>query len=100
MLYVEVLGADCSTLEEAPFYGGNEAELVACAQNLVPQGLQASIDGVQIQNLDQYFFTSPMYRFTNPEDNLLGVAAGTVGESVGSGAYLIISPLSLGSHAI
>ena len=99
-LYVEVLGAECSTLEEAPFYGGNEAELIACAQTFVPQDLEASIDGVEVQNLSQYFALSPLYEFTNPEDNILGVPAGSVGESVGSGVYLMLAPLSPGEHTI
>ena len=100
MLYLEVLGAECSNLEEPPFFGGNEAELLACAQSFVPQDLQASIDGIEVQNLNKYIFTSPMYDFTEPEDNILGVPAGTTGESIGSGAYLMLAPLSPGKHTI
>jgi hypothetical protein len=100
MLYLEVLGAECSTLEPAPFYGGDEAELRACAQGIVPQDLMASIDGVAIQNLSKYIFTSPMYKFTVPDDNILGAPAGAIGESVGYGAYLLIAPLSPGTHTI
>ena len=100
MLYIEVLGAECSNLEEPPFFGGNEAELLACAQSFVPQDLQASIDGVEVQNLSKYIFTSPLYEFTEPEDNILGVPAGTNGKSVGAGAYLMLVPLSPGKHTI
>ena len=100
LLYLEVLGAECSTLEPPPFYGGNEAELQACAQGIVPEDLEASIDGVEVQNLSAYIFTSPMYEFTVPEDNILGAPAGATGESVGYGAYLLIAPLSPGKHTI
>lgn len=99
-LFFEVLGAECSTLEEPPFYGGNEAELIACAQAFVPQELEASIDGIEVQNLSQYIVLSPLYEFTNPEDNILGVPSGSVGESVGSGAYLMLAPLSPGEHTL
>jgi hypothetical protein len=99
-LYLEVLGAECSNLEESPFYGGNEAELRACAQSFVPEDLQASIDGVEVQNLSKYIFTSPLYEFTEPEDNILGVPAGTTGKSIGSGAYLMLGPFSPGKHTI
>jgi hypothetical protein len=100
MLYLEVLGAECSTLELPPFYGGNEAELRACAQEIVPEDLEASIDGVRVENLDEYIFTSPMYGFTVPDDNIFGVPAGMTGESVGYGAYLLIAPLRPGKHTI
>jgi hypothetical protein len=100
MLFIEVLGSECSTLEPPPFYGGNEAELRACAQSFVPQDLQASIDGVEVQNLSQYIFTSPMYAFTEPDDNILGVPGGSNGQSVGYGAYLLLAPLSPGQHTI
>jgi hypothetical protein len=100
MLFVEVLGAECSTMEEAPFFGGNEAELRTCAQAFIPQDLVASIDGVDVKNLDKYVFISPAYDITAPENNILGAPGGTVGKSVGSGAYLMISPLSVGKHTL
>jgi len=100
MLYIEVLGAECSTLEPPPFYGSNKAELQNCAQAFVPQDLEASIDNVEVQNLSKFIFTSPLYEFTEPEDNILGVPAGTTGQSIGSGAYLMLNPLSPGKHTI
>jgi hypothetical protein len=99
-LYIEVLGAECSNLEEPPFFGGTEEELISCASGFVPQDLEASIDGVEVSNLSTYIVLSPRYDFTNPEDNILGVDPGTVGESVGSGAYLLLAPLSPGNHTI
>ena len=100
MLFIEVLGAECSTLEPPPFYGGNEAELRACAQSILPQDLLAVIDGKPVQNLSAYIFTSPMFDFTVPEDNILGAPAGASGQSVGYGAYLMLLPLTPGTHTI
>lgn len=100
MLYLEVLGAECSNIEEPPFYGGNEEELRACVQAFVPQDLKATIDGIEVVDLNKYIFLSPLYEFTSPEDNILEVPAGTVGQSIGSGAYLMLAPLSKGKHTI
>ncbi|MHB8132709.1 MAG: hypothetical protein ACYDH1_00680 [Anaerolineaceae bacterium] len=99
-LYIEVLGAECSNLEEAPFYGGNEEELRECAQALIPQNLVASIDNFQVTDLDRFIFLSPVFEFINPEENILGVPAGTSGLSMGLGSYLMIAPLSPGKHTI
>lgn len=100
MLYIEVLGVECSNLEGEPFYGGNEDELRACVQAFTPQNLAASIDDHQVKSLNKFIFLSPLYEFTNPEENILGVPAGTKGISMGSGAYLMIAPLSPGKHTI
>jgi hypothetical protein len=98
-LFLEVLGSECSTLEEAPFDGGNEAGLIESAQALLPVDLEGSIDGVALRNLGAYIRLSPLYRFTLPDDNILGVAAGS-GQSVASGAYLMLAPLTPGVHMI
>lgn len=100
ILYLELLVAECSTLEEPPFYGGNEQELRACAHAFVPTDMEASIDGVEIWNPSQYISTSPLYEFVVPEDNILGVPAGTTGESVSFGAFLMLAPLNPGKHTI
>jgi hypothetical protein len=100
MIYIEVLGVECSNLEGEPFYGGNEDELRACVQAFDLQNLMASIDDHEVKNLNKFIFLSPLYEFTNPEENILGVPAGTQGISMGSGAYLLIAPLSPGKHTI
>jgi hypothetical protein len=100
MIFLEVLSAECSTLEPPPFYGGNEAELRACAETFVPTALEASIDGIDVKNLSDYVVeSSPLYTFTVPEDNILGVEVAT-GESVASGAHLLLAPLTPGKHTI
>ena len=98
-LYLDILSAECSTVEEEPFYGGNEEELRACALSFTFTDLQASIDGVAVKNLDQYIHTSPLFEFTLPEDNILFTNELT-GKSISNGAHLILAPLSPGEHAI
>jgi hypothetical protein len=100
MLFLELLDSECSNLETDPFYGGNEAELRACAKKFVPVDMKASIDGVAIQNPEQYISMSPMYNFVVPEDNILGVPGGSTGKSVAYGAFLMLAPLTPGKHTI
>jgi hypothetical protein len=101
MLFIPIVYLECSTLEAAPFYGGNEAELRACVQQFVYQDLEASIDGVEVQNLSAFYISaSPLYQFTVPENNILGASAGASGESVALGVFLMLSPLSPGKHTI
>ena len=99
-LFLDILSAECSTLEEAPFYGGNEEELRTCAEGFILSDLEASIDGVAVQNLDQYAHTSPLFEFTVPEDNILDVEAGLTAQSISYGAHLMLAPLTPGEHTI
>lgn len=100
ILFLDILSAECSTLEEAPFYGGNEEELRTCAEGFVLDDLEATIDDQAIRNIEQYIHTSPLFEFTVPENNILGVEAGMTGQSVSNGAHLMLAPLTPGEHTI
>ena len=99
-LFLDILSAECSTLEEPPFYGGNEEELRTCAQGFILHDLAATIDGVAIQNIEEYTHTSPLFEFTLPEDNILGVEAGLTAQSISNGSHLMLAPLTPGEHTI
>ena len=99
MLFVPILTVECSTLEPPPFFGRNETELRTCAQSFRMSDLHATIDGVAIQNPEAYTVSSPLFTFTVPGDNILGVSSAT-GQSMANGAYLMIAPLSVGDHTI
>lgn len=99
ILYFDIISVECSTIEEAPFYGGNEEELRTCALGFTISDLQASIDGVEVENMDQYVHTSPLYDFTLPEDNILFTNV-LAGESISNGAQLMLTPLRPGEHTI
>lgn len=99
ILYLDILSAECSTVEEPPFYGGNEEELRACAMSFSFTDLQASIDGLAVQNLDRYIHLSPLFAFTLPEDNILGTDE-MGGDSISNGAHLMLAPLSPGKHTV
>lgn len=100
MLFLNVGAVECSTVEAEPFYGSNEEELRACAQSFDLEDLEASIDGVAVENLSSYVVTSPLYEFSFPEDNILGLPDAGSAESVAHGAFLMLPPLQPGKHTI
>jgi hypothetical protein len=99
MLFLDILSAECSNVEEDPFYGGDEEEMRACATGHTISDLQASIDGIEVQNIDRYVHTSPLFDFTLPEDNILYTDI-LVGQSVSNGAHLMLTPLKPGAHSV
>jgi hypothetical protein len=98
-LFFPVINVECSTLEDVPFHGEDEAELRACATGFAFGEVSAKIDGVPIQDLDRHLVESPLFEFTLPEENVLGIDPGT-GQSVSNGYYLLLAPLSVGEHVV
>lgn len=104
VLLFPLINVECSTLEPPPFFGSNETELRACAQLFmdgVPlSSLVATIDGNPIvTNLGLFRFQSPLYNFSVPGDNILGVHGGSSGSSVSDGYWLMIR-LAEGNHVL
>ncbi len=103
-----MVNAECSVLEPDPFHGDDEAELRACANGHIDDtsGLFATIDGVDVRNLNAYRVESPLFEFGPlPEDNLfdffgLDAPAGTTSPAVDAGVYLLLAPLSVGMHVV
>jgi hypothetical protein len=98
-LFVAAYSAECSTLEDPPFHGNNEAELRACARANVAgfEPVTATLDGRAIA-LTQ--LQSALLNFVLPADNIFGLAAGTTGQSVADGWVALLRPLTPGSHQI
>jgi hypothetical protein len=101
-LLFPILAVECSTVESPPFHGDNEAELRAGTKFFMDRGtgLSAEIDGVPVNNVGAYRRQSTVVSFTLPDDNIFGVPAGTSGHSVDDGVFLMVKPLSVGSHTI
>jgi hypothetical protein len=98
-LFLPVIGTECSSVEPPPFYGETYPELRACAESFVIQDLAVSVDGVPLKHLQDYISTSPLYTFTLPENNVLGLPAGTA-KSVARGLALMFTPFSPGKHTL
>ena len=99
-LFFPVANVECSTLEPPPFYGANEAELRACAEGFPAGTMACTIDGRPVRNLQAFESTSPLFDFTLPANNILGVAGGGSGQAVDHGFYLMVTDLCPGEHTI
>jgi hypothetical protein len=65
--------------------------------------LHATIDGIDVPNLSSHREASPIFEVTVPENNLfasLGLPAGTYAPAVSDGFWLMLEPLSPGTHVI
>jgi hypothetical protein len=91
----------CAECSEAEGNGSTDGELRACADGLIDHVtvVEASVDGVAVQHLDSYRVQSPLFQFTLPPDNVLGLDPGTT-PSVSDGFWVILAPLSVGEHTI
>lgn len=99
-LFLPVLNNECSTIEAPPFHGDNYAELASCAQAFNATDLVATIDGIPVKNLEKYYVVSPMYTFSIPENNALGLPGPQTGQAVTAGFWLMLAPLSAGTHIV
>ena len=102
-LFISLVNVEASDLEAPPFYGATEAEQRAIAEffgdHMVVASLVFTIDGVSVEHLDQFRFSSPQYDFTAPSPWIFGETGGD-GTSVGDGYYVLLEPLSSGQHTI
>lgn len=109
-LFFPILNNECSTVEMPPFFGKDRPSLAACNHFFMDNAkdLAAEIDGVAVRQLEQFNVCPkrdllcgqvPIISFTLPANNVLFVPAGS-GLSLGSGYYLLVAPLTAGSHTI
>ena len=105
-VFVAAWSAECSTLEDDPFFGSNEAELRACAQavnaGISTRDVIVVLDGGRVPVSE---VTSGLLRLDLPADNIFGAAAGTGPPgmpylSVADGWVALLHPLTPGTHTI
>ncbi len=96
-----IINAECSTIEGN---GETEIELRNCANLLINHVVvkQAIVDNVALKDLDDYRVLSPLFTFTLPPDNILGITGGTSipSNSVSDGFWILLEPLPAGQHDI
>lgn len=98
-ILIPLINNECSYLE-FPAYK-TQPELEKCSTDFVDKvsNLQLSIDGVNVPDLTKYRFKSGLYNFTMPQDNVLGLAAGTT-DSIAEGYWVMLKPLTKGTHEL
>jgi len=76
------------------------------ARDAVAGGIDAAdvlaldVDGKSLTITSDYRAKSPVFSVTVPADNEMGVPAGTYGDSVSDGYWVMLAPLSRGQHAV
>ena len=101
LIFVPIVGTECSTAEAPPFHGASEEELRSCAVADVDRytNITVRIDGEEVPDIATFRMTSPIFRVVLPVHNVLGVPAGDA-EFVADGYSLLLAPLAPGEHQI
>jgi hypothetical protein len=106
VLFVPVANNECSTVEDPPFYGADEAELRACAQENIDRdreqwlpGAGLTVDGAAVGDLSAYRAATPLFQLVLLPNPATGTPGG-VAQSVGDGYAALVGPLSEGEHMI
>ncbi|MCW5982252.1 MAG: hypothetical protein KIT09_29465 [Bryobacteraceae bacterium] len=101
LLLIPLINVECSNVEPTPFYGESAEDRQKCANALMDRAasLAAWVDGKHVSNIKNFRFTSPNFSFVPHPNNLFGIEAST-GEAVGDGYYLMLAPMSPGTHTI
>jgi hypothetical protein len=97
-LFLGLLNAEASDLEGL---GATKEEQRDTANFLADhiRDVACEIDGVSVPNMDAYRFTSAQFRFHAPSPWIFGETGGQ-GTAVADGYYLMVTPLSRGTHTI
>jgi len=101
-LFFPIVNVECDT---ATIDGATETELRECANyfgdHIKTETLQVVVDGIAVDHLGLFRFESGLFSFGPlPEDNILTAPVDTTGEAIGDGFYVMLRPLSRGTHEI
>jgi hypothetical protein len=100
-LFIALINVDSSTLEEPPFFGATAADQLGIANGFADYitDLSFTVDGKTVPNIGDFRVTSPQFGFTAPSPWIFGATGGT-GTATGVGYFVMLSPLSVGTHTI
>jgi hypothetical protein len=78
-----------------------ESELRALSKSTFDQVrvVEATVDGVKLENLENHRVQSPLFNLTYPENNIGGVAPGA-SQAIAEGYWVMLHPLATGEHTI
>lgn len=94
-----IINSECSYSEDPTLKTASDLAQCAKVQNNPSTNLQATLDGVPIQQLDKYRVTSPLFNLTFPSNNIFGSPVGTT-QAVADGWYVFLHPLTPGKHEL
>ena len=98
-LLITILNSECSFAEYDSLT--TEKELRDCATKIqdTVSGVHASLDGINIPDLEDYRVESNLFNFTVPENNILNLTPQTT-QAVSDGNWLFIKPLPVGTYEL
>jgi hypothetical protein len=78
-----------------------DSQLFSCTKADIDtvKSVQATVDGVNIPNLDKYLVQSPVVNITLTQNNIVGAPAGPSKGTV-EGYFIIIEPIYVGKHDV
>lgn len=93
------ISQECSYAEFSSFK--TEAELRKCVKDFQDKvtDIEVVIDGIKLANVSKYRIQSPMFNFTLPENNVLGLPSQPT-QGVSDGVWVFLHPLTPGKHEI
>jgi len=98
-LVILVAGASCSYAEDPTLKTPDD--LRKCAEdNAGGMTLRASIDGIRVEGVENYYSVSPVFPVVLPKDNVWGVPGPVESEFVVAGWTLVVEPLPEGEHVL
>ena len=106
-ILVPILNVICNDLVVGtPLFGANEQDQRICANNIITDAtlfdaLHVKIDGIEIQNLEQYRIDSPAggFEFISVPNNVFNTPVGD-GNGVSDGFWVLLEDLKPGKHII
>ena len=90
-------GSECSNVEPEPFFGADEADLLACVNETFEylSYVEVTFNGQTTTDLDDYIVTTPLTNL--PANNLLSADPAL---SRDKGYFMVVHPLSPGIHTL
>jgi hypothetical protein len=97
-IFVAAFAVECSTVEQPPFRGDDEAELRTCVRAFNLGAVTITVDGKEVPLTE---VETPLLNLVLPADNVLVEAEEPVpADSVGRGFVALLQPLPPGTHQI
>jgi hypothetical protein len=88
----------------SPLFGDGETEeqIRASANAYIDNvtALEATVDGVSIENLDPFRAESPAFAIELPEGDLIGMGPGVIELALTDGYWILLGPLPAGDHVV
>ena len=102
-----ILNVACNNLAvDTPFFGANEQDQRICENKIITDStlfdaLHVNVDGIEVQNLEQYRIDSPGggFEFTAVPNNVFDTPVGD-GNGVSDGFWILLEHLKPGKHTI